>query len=496
MSKIFFTSDLHIGHKKIVEYTKRGKDTTQEDHDKWLTDLWNSQVSRHDIVYQLGDFVFNCRDLEVWQSVVSKLNGRIIHIKGNHDSSDVLKKSGHEWYDLKRVKIGKQHIVMCHFALRVWDMYHHGAWQIYGHCVDDSTEILTADGWKSRNNISVGEAVVSYNIEKKEMEYDTIKEVHDVNYSGDVYSAEGKSFSYRVTSNHNMVVKSRGDGTVYKMIAEDFSHRGRTLIGLSEFNTSLMGCGLSESMLKLYIFLAADGSIKRETSLARIVVHKQRKVDYVEGLLHSLGIDSNYYVRSNGTKSLNFRLPTEIESLNIKGLDKLLLKCNRYDCEHIFDAYANSDGSMVGDTLVICSAKECEVDLLQAMFVQNGYMCTKSSRIHGFSKNVQYSLSVTDKTWSTTDVSKTVKKEEVSNEHFWCVTTGNGTWVQRRNGKCMITGNSHGSLDGIGKQVDVGLDSAYNILGEHRFFTMDDLRQIMSEREVVFHDHHTERTNQ
>ena len=133
MSKVLFTSDLHIGHRKIVEYTNRGVDTTQEDHDKWVVDLWNSQVSKHDIVYQLGDFVFNCRDLKVWQSAVSKLNGRIIHIKGNHDSSDVLKKSGHEWYDLKRVKIGKQHIVMCHFALRVWDMYHHGAWQIYGH---------------------------------------------------------------------------------------------------------------------------------------------------------------------------------------------------------------------------------------------------------------------------------------------------------------------------------------------------------------------------
>ena len=103
---------------------------------------------------------------------------------------------------------------------------------------------------------------------------------------------------------------------------------------------------------------------------------------------------------------------------------------------------------------------------------------------------------MTDKTWSTTDVSKTVKKEEVSNEHFWCVTTGNGTWVQRRNGKCMITGNSHGNLEGIGKQVDVGLDSAYNILGEHRFFTMDDLHQIMSERAIVFHDHHTSLTKQ
>lgn len=496
MSKVFFTSDLHIGHRKIVEYTNRVVDTTQEDHDKWITDLWNRQVGKSDMVYSLGDFVFNCRKIDKFKEVTSKLSGQKILIRGNHCSRNVYNKSGYQWHDLKGFNIDGQYVVMCHYAMRVWDKYHHGSWQLFGHCVDDSTEILTADGWKSRNNISVGEAVVSYNIEKKVMEYDIIKEVHDVNYSGDVYSAEGKSFSYRVTSNHNMVVKSRGDGTVYKMTAKDFSNRGRTLIGLSEFNTSLRGCGLSESMLKLYIFLAADGSIKKETNLARIVVHKQRKIDYVEGLLGDLGIDSNYYARDNGSKSLNFRLPVELQSLNIKGLDKLLLQCNRGDCEHIFDAYANSDGSMIGDTLVICSAKECEVDLLQAMFVQNGYMCTKSSRIHGFSKNVQYSLSVTDKTWSTTDVSKTVKREEVNNEHFWCVTTGNGTWVQRRNGKCMITGNSHGSLDGIGKQVDVGLDSAYNILGEHRFFTMDDLHQIMSERAIVFHDHHTSLTKQ
>lgn len=46
------------------------------------------------------------------------------------------------------------------------------------------------------------------------------------------------------------------------------------------------------------------------------------------------------------------------------------------------------------------------------------------------------------------------------------------------------------------KAMEFDDDSAYNILGEHRFFTMDDLRQIMSEREVVFHDHHTESTNQ
>lgn len=133
MSKIWFTSDLHFSHKKIVEYTNRGVFTSQEKHDDDIVQLWNSQVSKHDIVYELGDFVFNCRDLAEWQKVVSRLNGRIIHIKGNHDSSKVLRDSGHEWYDLKRVKVGKQHIVLCHFAMRVWDMYHHGAWHLYGH---------------------------------------------------------------------------------------------------------------------------------------------------------------------------------------------------------------------------------------------------------------------------------------------------------------------------------------------------------------------------
>lgn len=133
MSKVWFTSDLHIGHKKIVEYTNRGAFTSQETHDQDIIDLWNSQVSKHDVVYQLGDFVFNCRDVQEWERVVDKLNGRIIHFRGNHCSKDVLERSGREWYDLKRVKVGSQQIVMCHFAMRVWDMYHYGAWHIYGH---------------------------------------------------------------------------------------------------------------------------------------------------------------------------------------------------------------------------------------------------------------------------------------------------------------------------------------------------------------------------
>lgn len=137
MNKIWFTSDLHFWHSNIVRYTNRGIDTTQENHDEWLIDLWNKQVHKSDIVYQLGDFCFNRRRAEDILKVRSRLNGNIISIKGNHCDRDALKKSGMEFYDqkIKTFLIGerKQQIVMNHFAMEIWENKQHGAWHVFGH---------------------------------------------------------------------------------------------------------------------------------------------------------------------------------------------------------------------------------------------------------------------------------------------------------------------------------------------------------------------------
>lgn len=138
MGKSFWTSDLHFYHRNIVSYTNRGVDTTQEEHDEWLIRLWNSQVSSEDTVYQLGDFCFNRKKVEDITRITSRLNGRIICIKGNHCSREALIKSGLEWYDLKGIWITlsngtKQYVVLCHYALEIWERQHHGAWHLFGH---------------------------------------------------------------------------------------------------------------------------------------------------------------------------------------------------------------------------------------------------------------------------------------------------------------------------------------------------------------------------
>lgn len=66
------------------------------------------------------------------------------------------------------------------------------------------------------------------------------------------------------------------------------------------------------------------------------------------------------------------------------------------------------------------------------------------------------------------------------------------SWRNQSHGSWHLHGHSHGNYadSDKGKILDVGLDSAYKILGEHRFFTEDDIIDHMNAREIYSRDHH------
>lgn len=70
------------------------------------------------------------------------------------------------------------------------------------------------------------------------------------------------------------------------------------------------------------------------------------------------------------------------------------------------------------------------------------------------------------------------------------------SWNGQHRGSWHLHGHSHGNyFIPKGKILDVGIDSAYNILGQHRFFTEDDIADYMSKRDVHTVDHHTIKDN-
>lgn len=53
---VFFTSDLHLGHKKVLSIRKQFHDI--KEHDDFLIEKWNNKVKKNDEVYILGDLSF------------------------------------------------------------------------------------------------------------------------------------------------------------------------------------------------------------------------------------------------------------------------------------------------------------------------------------------------------------------------------------------------------------------------------------------------------
>jgi calcineurin-like phosphoesterase family protein len=133
-----FTSDLHHAHKRIVEFTNRGADTTQERHTDWLVKIWNENVTSGDLVYHLGDFSF-AKDYDEIAFFVNALQGQKIFIKGNHDKREhldqlVKDKYIQAWYDYKEIKIGDTPVVLFHFPIASWHRQGYGAYHLHGHC--------------------------------------------------------------------------------------------------------------------------------------------------------------------------------------------------------------------------------------------------------------------------------------------------------------------------------------------------------------------------
>ena len=135
---IFFTSDLHFGHKNIIKFCNRPWKTTEE-MDEALIANWNSVVGKNDIVFDLGDFAFATNSR--WKELLQRLNGKHYLILGNHDG---IRWPGDKTMQLfERVEqqmiiyIDNRCIYLNHYPYLCyggsWRKPEHAVWQLYGH---------------------------------------------------------------------------------------------------------------------------------------------------------------------------------------------------------------------------------------------------------------------------------------------------------------------------------------------------------------------------
>lgn len=115
--KLYFTSDWHVGHKNCLKFDKRPFDTVEDMHET-LVKNFNKYVPRHGITYFLGDMGLTSNEL--LRSVVERLNGTKILVRGNHDGKmDSMYNAGFDVVIEKaQITIGQNIVTMSHCPLR------------------------------------------------------------------------------------------------------------------------------------------------------------------------------------------------------------------------------------------------------------------------------------------------------------------------------------------------------------------------------------------
>ena len=150
MKKVWFTSDLHFGHKHILYFSKgrcenfkiNVNDTNAvEMHDELLIKQWNNVINKKDIVYILGDLSFLKKDET--KKLLERLHGEKHLILGNHDKScKGLENYFESVSHIKTVNFQKHEfpfldenfiVEMCHFPIFSWNRRQHGVCHIHGH---------------------------------------------------------------------------------------------------------------------------------------------------------------------------------------------------------------------------------------------------------------------------------------------------------------------------------------------------------------------------
>ena len=129
-----YTSDLHFGHKNVIEFDHRPfHDVNEMDH--LMIESWNSRVQPDDTVYILGDFSYRSEKELTWY--LKQLKGHKILVAGNHDGKLLTNQSALSYFDgvekLMEIADGENRICLCHFPIAEWSGYFRRSWHIYGH---------------------------------------------------------------------------------------------------------------------------------------------------------------------------------------------------------------------------------------------------------------------------------------------------------------------------------------------------------------------------
>lgn len=341
-------------------------------------------------------------------------------------------------------------------------------------CVSLDTEILTVDGWKRYDNISVNDPIYSFNLSTQTIESDRIQAINVSKDTTEVVRFNSPSFEAVSTMNHRWVVCEADEAPRIKETYNIYKNKwpDYPILRVGD-NTFKDNPNYSDSELKLIGWLLTDGHFKSSPYTFELYQSERRTknqfiyqdmiqtlnalgLQYKDGYEESIQYHTIYLNKCDTTiKWMKLFPERELTAPFISEL-------SQRQASIVMWSMIEGDGTLGENHTNItytCSNLR-QVDAFQYLAFIAGYATNfyeTSPEVHNShpSSNICYAsvnnakpIQIT-KPYYTVSVLRVQRaqiyphhKSIETTEGVWCPTTSNGTWVARYNGKVFITGNS------------------------------------------------------
>ena len=329
-------------------------------------------------------------------------------------------------------------------------------------CVSDDTEVLTSEGWKNIDTLTLYDKVLTMDILSGELHFHQPYDIYRYDYDGELVLIENRYVSQFVTPNHRVLLKYvRGwdqrivDKDWHYVSADGLQpHSGIRFPVSGKFDE--IQETISDTLVELVGWIVTEGYYgKRDNgiSIYQSINVNPTKIDMIRQSLDSYDVPytfhtytKNYaYKRNKQVKAVSgvFRIPAkysgEIRNLipdKKLTIDFILKLSNRqlnllYKVLILSDGHRRSDGR---DQWVQYDVEQLELFRLVALFT--GKRTFLSSR-----KDSVFVTMRNDAQIHYSDFKDCIKKVHFKGR-VWCPSLPNTNFVARRNGRIFITGNT------------------------------------------------------
>lgn len=333
-------------------------------------------------------------------------------------------------------------------------------------CLGDDTEILTADGWVTRPQLTANQTeFATFDIHTGAIEYQRASAITDRHFE-EMLHFESSCVDLVVSSEHSMVYRNNSRNgeaasSWRKAPASEFvagrKHCEFPAAGLLDGED----VGISEDEAELAGWIISEGHFLSNCAAIQISQNEGERADRIRLLLKRLDVPHRESMRVThpGKEHVTFYLNASSASRRFRALlgseKRIPTVMQRAPIEvrqALYGALMDGDGTRLGShTQMYTTSDEVLADQVQQLAIGLGYRTHKGVKrnetggafyINAIDRPYASWSRDSGKTISTNGRKRATVTQIPYGRNAWCPTVPNGTIVVRRSGKAVVVGNS------------------------------------------------------